>query len=78
MFTIMPIMRRALLATMFVTSAGSQATAMTGQFSATAGNTVVTSVVSGQLRGFSDSETLALLQRGVERGGRHRRRGLHR
>jgi hypothetical protein len=70
-FSITPGIGRALLATVFVTAAGSQASAMTGQFSAKAGNTVVTSVVSGQARGFSASETLALLQRGVERGLKH-------
>jgi hypothetical protein len=65
------MLRRAWLATTFVTAAGSQASAMTEQFSATAGNTVVISVVSGQARGFSDRETLALMQRGVERGLQH-------
>jgi len=71
MFTITRIVRCAALATPLITASGGRATAMTGQFSATAGTTVVISAVNGQARGFSDSETLALVRRGVERGLQH-------
>jgi hypothetical protein len=62
------IQRFAVLVIPLLVAAAGNGPAPTRQFTASAGDLVVTSVVAGTAQGFSDSEALALMRRGVERG----------